>query len=179
MPDHANLVPECAPFTTRAAPMTTVPFRQAVQLASIKMGFDDQLRIGCVLVPPGGLEPSIALDLRFEQTWAFKEAMVGDLHSTLALAPREHVQLEIRNTQRKVLEQDTIDEVENLSSSEATTADKDTVNVARSSSTNNNWHIDGEGSFSVGGLSIGANAGMSSAVTQAATSTVEHVHEAT
>jgi hypothetical protein len=185
-PEPAKLVPECAAFTARTAPTAVLPFRRAVELVPIDIFIGDPiegqppLEISCVRVAfPRGVVAVLALDLLFEQCWNFQASFVSDLQTTLALAPREEVKLELRTTQRKLLQQSVIDSVEETRSSEATIVDKETVNVARSSSATKNWHVDGNGSFSLGPVSLGASAGFSASVTQAATSSVDQVHETT
>lgn len=185
-PESAKLAPECSPFSARTAPTAMIPFRQAVELVPLGVSIgdpienQDQLEFACVAIAfPKGLVASLALDLLFEQRWNFQASFIADLQTTVALAPREEVKLELRTTQRKSLQQSVIDSVEEVHSSEATIVDKETINVARASSATQNWHVDGNGSFSLGALSLGASAGTSSSVTQSATSSVDQVHETT
>lgn len=179
-------VPECAPFVARTAPTARIPFRRAVELVPLGVSIGDpvehqeQLELSCVKVAsPAGVVALLALDLLFEQRWDFQSALVADLQTTIALAPREDVRLEIRTTQRKSLQQSVVDSVEESHSSEATIVDKETVNVARASSATKGWHVDGNGSFSLGPVSLGASGGASSSVTQSATSAVDQLHETT
>jgi hypothetical protein len=184
--DEAQILPECAPFEVRTAPTAVIPFRQAVELMPIGVSIGDPiegqsvLELACVQVAsPNGLRVSLALDLVLEQVWLFQEALVSDLHSTLSLSPMEEIRLELKATQRKLLQQTVLDEVEEIQSSESTIVDKEVLNVARSSSQTNNWNVDGSGSFSLGGLSLGVDAGTSETVTQTASSSAEQMHEAT
>ena len=152
-PAPGNAVPACSPFTARLAPTAVIPFRQAIELWPIEVALGGTiegpppLRVACVTIG-GHFLACLALDLLFEQTWNFQASYIADLHTTMALAPREDVRLELKTSQRKVLQQSVVDSVESLQSSEATTVDKDTLNVTRSSAITKGWHVDGSGSFS-------------------------------
>jgi hypothetical protein len=185
-PEPAKDVPACEPFTARSAPTAVIPFRRAVELHRLGVSIGDPiegqepLELSCVRVAfPDGVIASLALDLQLAQQWSFQSTYIADLQTTLALAPREEVRLELRTTQRKLLQQSVVDSVEELQSSEATVVDKETMNVARASAATKSWHVDGSGSFSLGPVSLGASAGTSSSVTQSATSAVDQVHETT
>lgn len=105
------------------------------------------------------------LDARFSQVWNLVELTIGDLASTMSLAPSEQLTIEIQTSQRKVLDQSTLDSTEAVSSSESTTSDKEAVNVARSSSKTEGWHVDGTGTVSCGYGSASVSAGYSKSVT--------------
>jgi hypothetical protein len=49
------------------------------------------LKVGCVDIL---FELNIAIDLRYEQTWNLLELKIGDLESTMSLAPSEQLTLE-------------------------------------------------------------------------------------
>src|SRR4029078_8699932 len=122
------------------------PFRQAVELTPIEVALGGTiegpppLRIACVMIT-GDFLACLALDLMFEQSWNFQASFIADLHTTMALAPREEVKLELRTSQRKWLQQSVVDSAESLNSTEATTVDKDTLNVTRSSALTKGWHV--------------------------------------
>jgi len=92
---------------------------------------------------------------------------LGDLSSTIALAPMEQLTIEIRNSQRRLLEKQTLDSAEEMTSTESTTIDKEVLNVANSSSKTENWSVSGNGSFSLGGVgNLGVNAMTSGSFTE-------------
>jgi hypothetical protein len=138
-----------------------------------------QLQLACVGVPEGKVKAWRAYDVRFTQTWSLQQLALGDLSSTIALAPSEQLTLEFQNSQRRVLEQSTIDSAETQDQTESTTIDKEVMSVARSSSHNHSWHVDGTGSYSLGPASASASAGITDSLTQTSQSSMEHMTEAT
>jgi len=119
------------------------------------------------------------LDARFRQTWNLTDLTIGDLASTMSLAPREQLTIEIQTSQRKVLDQSTLDSTEAMSTSESTASDKEAVNVARASSKTEGWHVDATGTVSCGYASATVGVGYSQSVTESNQQTVNHVTEAT
>jgi hypothetical protein len=112
----------------------------------------DRRKIACVsVIPPQGQNvpqlPSyyFGVDLLFEQIWNLLELRIGDLLSTMSLAPSEQLTLEFQSSQRRVLDKDTVDSTEEMNSTENTTIDKEAVNVTSSSSQTNNWYVDATG----------------------------------
>ncbi|GFE84184.1 hypothetical protein GCM10011487_61840 [Steroidobacter agaridevorans] len=119
------------------------------------------------------------LDARFSQVWNLSNVTVGDLATTLALAPQEQLTIELVTSQRKVLDQTALDSTESLTTAESTTSDKEAVNVARSASKTEGWHVDGTASVSVGYASASISAGYSKSITDSNQQTINHVSEAT
>jgi hypothetical protein len=78
-----------------------------------------------------------------------------------------------------VLDQSTLDSTEAISSSESTTSDKEAVNVARSSSKTEGWHVDGTGTVTCGYGSASISAGYAKSITDSNQQTINHVTEAT
>jgi hypothetical protein len=184
MPEEAPTVPECAPVQRRVGPTAVITFRQAIELQPLQVNLGDPvegipfLEFGCVVVQ--GLRASLAVDLIFDQVWEFQESVVADLQVVFSLAPSEEITLELRNTQRKVMQQSVLDSVEEIESLEATLVDKEIVNVNRSSSRTDNWSVSGNGSVSLGGVvSLGASGNVSSTVANTASSSVQQVDEST
>ncbi|MEK7248681.1 MAG: hypothetical protein AAB092_09450, partial [Chloroflexota bacterium] len=124
-------------------------------------------------------ELSVGFDLRFEQTLNLIKVKIGDLSSTMALAPAETLTLELQSTQRRVLDQTTVDSAEVQDQTESTTLDKEVVSTARMSSRNNSWHVDGGGSFSLGRVGFNISGGVQQAITETTQSSTEHITEAT
>jgi hypothetical protein len=119
------------------------------------------------------------LDARFSQIWNLTALTIGDLASTMSLAPREQLTIEVQTSQRKVLDQNSLDSTEAISSSESTTSDKEAVNVARASSKTEGWHVDGTATVTCGYASANASVGYSQSVSQSNQQTINHVSEAT
>jgi hypothetical protein len=105
--------------------------------------------------------------------------LIGALSASVALAPGEVLSLSIRNTQRKQFDQETVDEVERSQQTESTIADKDILNVTRSTSRTNNWNVSGNASISIGGFGAGVSGSMSEALTESATSSAQRSREST
>jgi hypothetical protein len=169
----------CTPPTDKTPPTFTLRLHRPLELCALPTpdGIDKPYpALACV---PVAQKFSLALDLQFEQIWNLQALTLGDLSSTTSLAPLETLTLEFLTTQRRVLEQATLDSAEELTSSESTTIDKEAVNVARSSSHTQNWHVDGSGSLSIGIASIGANAGIQESTTNTSNSTINHIKETT
>ncbi len=146
-PKAAQATAECATFDARVAPVARLHYRQAVELAPLLKGLFEQHpqrgegfpTLSCTGIRTDGIQVSLALDLLFEQSWQYQSISIADLQTTISLAPGEELTLEFRTSQRKTLEQTTLDSVEQIDSLESTTTDKDIVNVARSASRSNNW----------------------------------------
>jgi hypothetical protein len=137
----------------------------------------EQLQFSCV--PVEGLACEFALDLRYEQWWFYHHALLGSLSASIALAPGETVALSVRNTQRKQFDRETVNEVERSEQAESTIADKDVLNVTRSSSRTNNWTISGNASFTLPKFSAGISGSLSQSVNEAATSSAQRSSEST
>lgn len=149
--------------------------------------------IGCVKIsrpnskPNDRFDPSIpnvefryGIDLKFDQIWNLTKLTLGDLSSTISLAPSEQLTLEFLSSQRTLFEKKTLDSVEEMNSSENTTADKEVVNVARSSSRTENWNVSANGSVSLGSIaSFGASGGASATTTTNSQTSLQQVREAT
>lgn len=174
----------CGVPEVSAGPQHTLYFHQAVPLDDLAVA--DQIdvqrpnpQVGPIAVPTKNLELQLATLLRFEQRWFFREFLVSDLAGTISLAPHESLRLVMRNTQRKRLTQNTLNSVEELDSRESTLIDRDVLNVARSMSSTENWRVDGTGSFSIGGLSLGMSGGYNKTVNRAVQSTNQRLKEST
>src|SRR5215831_2505434 len=178
-PEDSTILPECAPPDTRVPPQFLLFFRRHVPITPPLLDDSPPLQLACVAAPEGSVVASEAYDVRFVQTWTLLKLALGDLSSTIALAPAEELTLEFQVSQRRVLEQDTIDSAETQDQTESTTIDKEVMSVARSASHNHSWHVDGSGSFSYGPASATVSAGVSDSVTQTSQSSMEHTNEAT
>jgi len=121
-------------------PQFTVPFRQPIMLFNLLIPgrFDPDPQgiippipdfyLACVKVtrpgpPPPDLasypivpmvEFKFAIDLKFEQSWNMIKLGIGDLSSTMSLAPLEKLTLEFLTSQRKLFEKETLDSVEEI-----------------------------------------------------------------
>ncbi|BCG01789.1 hypothetical protein PPGU19_063570 (plasmid) [Paraburkholderia sp. PGU19] len=107
------------------------------------------------------------------------DVTLGDLASTMALAPGEKVTFEFQSSQRKVLEQSTMDSTESLSSIESTTADKEAINIARSSTETQGWHVDSTATLTCGYGSLSVSAGYNKSVTDSNSQAISHIHDTT
>ncbi len=103
-------------------------------------------------VETASIGAKLSLNLYFEQRWFFQELLIGDLMSSLALAPLEKINLFLQRTQRKHFDQNTLDSTEELESFDSTLIDKDVVNITRSTSKSESWGIDGQASLSLGSV---------------------------
>lgn len=183
--DPPESFPPCAPPDVRTPPSFVVPYRRSILIDPISVLVGDPIEgiptlgIACVPVGLNGLRMNGGVSLTLEQRWNLIRTALGDLASTIALAPAEALTLEFVQSQRKVLEETTVDSVESLRSEESTTMDKEVVDVARASSRTQSWHVDGSGSFSMGPFSLGASGGGSGSVTQTAQTSIQHVSEST
>src|SRR5215831_4951300 len=173
----ATILPECAPPDTRVPPQFLIFFRRHVPITPPLLDQSPPLQLACVDAPANSVVASEAYDVRLSQTWTLLKLALGDLSSTIALAPAEQLTLEFQVSQRRVLEQDTIDSAETQDQTESTTIDKEVMSVARSASHNHSWHVDGSGSFSYGPASATVSAGVSDSVTQTSQSSMEHTNE--
>jgi hypothetical protein len=193
LPEELVQLPDPEPFDPCKPPAATgpaflLPYRRPVETAEVEVvaGSDDpiesgprRLRLACVrLRPPILLR--LGVSLRYEQQWNVLGVHLGDLSSTLSLAPGEKLTLEFQTSQRRVLEQNTVDSAEEMTSLESTTADKEVINAARSSTKTEGWHIDGNASISLGKIAtLGIAGGGQGSVQSVAQSSVQHIAEAT
>jgi hypothetical protein len=191
---HALL--SCEPPRATSDPEATVLFRKPILLEPVEIrvpphddvqleGFKAPLgiEIGCLPLFEGELDAGLAVDLVYEQRWFFRNHIVSALATTIALAPNETLRVTIRNTQRKLFDQTTLDEVEKSESTESTTVDRDIINVTRSSTKTNNWNVSGDASVTIPikgiKVGIGLGGGFSQSVTETAQYSAEQVNEAT
>ncbi len=171
-PKPSSILPVCSAPDVRTPPEFRVPFRHPFSVKKVFEVFPpnpDQSsppspELACVAVPQ--LDVQATFDARFEQVWTLQKLAVGDLASTMSLAPLERLVLEVKTSQRTTLERTALESSESVESAEATIHDTETVNVARSNTTTTNWHVDGNGSI-VGSLgSLNLAGGYSKNVTQ-------------
>ncbi len=175
----------CEPAVPADGPEQIVHFRQAVPFASLSVALGDsvegvaELEFACVRVTE--LTAAAALDLRYEQWWYFQRKLIAALSASIGLAPGERLSLSLRNTQRKQFDRETVEEVERTEATESTIADKDVLNVTRSSSRTNNWNVNANASISLPehGLGGGISGSVSETVTEAATSSAQRTHDST
>jgi len=172
--------PACAGPDLRVAPQFVIPIRRPLvlkDLADISPPNDPKISISCVAAL--GLQAQLGFDTRFEQTWDLAKLTIGDLSSTIGLAPGEKLTLEFQTSQRKVMDRSVMDSSENIESSESVTADKEAINVTRATSKTQNWHVDTTGTLTCGAASLNVSAGYSQSVTDSSQQTINHVTEAT
>src|SRR5690242_918998 len=152
----------CAPVGTREPVEYQFVYRNPLELLQLVNLAPVQSRhtLACTPILSGVI--SIGADLRYNQTWRFRELRVGDISSSMALAPGETVTLNIKKTQRIQLNQTTVESSESLDSFESSLVDKDVLNVTRSTTRTQQWHVDGNASLSLGGVfQIGSSGGVS------------------
>jgi hypothetical protein len=137
------------------------------------------LEYACTPFTPDGVTGDLALDLRYEQRWFFQAAVRAALSASVALAPGETLSLSVRNTQRKQFDQQTVDEVERSEQTESTIADKDVLNVTRSSSKTNSWNVSGNASIGLPKFSAGLSGSVSQTVNQASSSSAQRTRDST
>src|SRR5215217_1742881 len=160
----------CEAVQLAPGPEHTVPFRQFLPLVDLALSTPSPpdlggfvLSLGCFALPATSpeapsAEPTTAnlgFGLSYHQRWHFREQRISSPTTALSLAPGETLSVTLRNTQRKQLTQDTLDQVEQTESLESTIVDKDVLNVSRSSSKTNNWTVSGDASYSVGDFRAG------------------------
>ena len=179
------MLPQCAPPDARTPPEFRVPYRhpvvinQVFQVPSTPPASPPPPlpQLACADVPR--LSVIVAFDPRYQQLWRLQKFAIGDLASTLNLAPLERLVIEVKTSQRTTMERSAVESSESLETTEATLHDTETVNVARSNTTTTNWHVDGSGGFSspYGSLSIGA--GYSKGVTDTSQYSTNRTNERT
>ena len=175
-------LPACAVPDVRTPPQFILDFRRPLQLKVIRRWPDVDvgpvdLKIGCVTVTSGHID--MALDPLFQQTWELQRLSIGDLTSTMGLAPGEKLTLEFQTTKRKVLDQESIDSVETMTSTESTTSDNEAVDIARSSTKTQGWHVDTTGTLTCGYASLSVSAGFSQNVTESNSQAIHHMSSST
>jgi hypothetical protein len=172
--------PACSGPDLRVAPQFVIPIRRPIvlkDLTDISPPDNPQVSISCVAAL--GLQAQLGFDTRFEQTWDLSKLSIGDLSSTIGLAPGEKLTLEFQTSQRKVMDRSVMDSSENIESSESVTSDKEAINVTRATSKTQNWHVDTTGTLTCGAASLTVSAGYSQSVTDSNQQTINHVTEAT
>jgi hypothetical protein len=183
----------CAPPDVRTPPQFLVPFRRPLLFSSLSIIVDPSgkpldpdnphldfgpLRFNCV--SPSQVLLYFALDLRLEQVWNLLRLSIGDLSSTMTLAPLEELTLEFMTSQRRVLEQNRVDSAEEMTSTESTTLDKEVVNTVASATKTREWHVDGSASFGIPKkLSAEVGAGIRNSTTETTQTTIDRTSEVT
>jgi hypothetical protein len=183
---HEKCEPEppdpCRPIRPAVGPEQVIRYRQPFSLERLAVDVGDPvegdaLMLACQWVR--GIHGDFALDLHYDQSWFYEKPVLGALSASIALAPGEVLSLSIRNTQRKQFEQQTLDEVERSQQTESTIADKDVLNVTRSSSKTNNWSVSGNGSIGISGASLGASGSASETISETSSSSAQRSREST
>ncbi|MEU5001511.1 hypothetical protein [Streptomyces sp. NPDC021622] len=108
-----------------------------------------------------------------------REVLVGDLTSTLSLAPGEVLTVELHRTDRSLIEESRERASTVEAATEGTSSDKEALTAAHTSARSSNWSVSGNGSFSLGGVGVSANATSSGTISNTLSSTVNEVHETT
>jgi len=129
--------------------------------------------------PTSSVTAYVAIDATFLQTWNLVNVTIGDLATTMSLAPGEQLTIEFQSSQRKTLEESTLDSNESLRSTESTTSDKEAINIARSSSATQGWHVDSTATVSVGFASLSVTGGAYGSVTTANQQAINQIHDTT
>ena len=81
------VLPICSPPDTRVPPQFVVPFRRFLPTGELKLALPEGgFTLACTRLE---IDVAAGLDLRFDQTWTLSQLAVGDLSSTIALAPLE------------------------------------------------------------------------------------------
>lgn len=178
LPPPMTTNPEgCEPITARERGQYTFVYRRAFELFPLLDLAGAGVTLACTPIVRGRL--AMAADLRYDQRWLFQQLLVGDLASSMALAPAETATFTIKKTQRTKLNRSTLESSDSLESSESSIVDKDVLNVARSSTVTESWRIDGGAKLSIGPLSLGADSGFNRSAQAVASSTAEHIAEVT
>jgi hypothetical protein len=182
--DHgeAETFPACSPPDIRTPPEFQLPFRRSLLMRTLPAAKQDRpewLAVPLLACARPDFEVVLALSLSFEQHWRLRRVAIGDLSTTIGLAPGEKLTLEFLSSQRRRLEQTTVDSTEEFTSDESTIIDKEALNVARAASKTENWKIDGSGSFGIGDLKIGLGANYSKTVSESTQQSMQHITEAT
>ncbi|WPS86360.1 hypothetical protein SMD22_17860 [Brevibacillus halotolerans] len=180
----------CAPISDSVDPQYKVTHERGVYAQELPVLIGDgidlqQLSIGCIRATnPHGISAFFGLLLLMEQVWDLKNVAVSDLSYTTSLAPSEQLTIQMQNTQRRIMEKNTLDQAEEMTSEESTTVDKEALNVTRSSTKTEKWHVNGNGRISIGnplslGGQLGADAGFDRSTQLTAQVTLNQIHEAT
>ena len=176
-PGHQRDLPlqTCAPIRDHVSPDQTVAFQCEITSPNDPSAAAS-LSLDCWSTN-ASLKVSLLAD--FEQKWHLARVAIGDHATTYSLSPLEIVTLEMRRLERSLLESSREVASALEQASEQTTSDKESLNVANTSSRSSNWSISASGSFSVGG--VGANAGITDAqtVSSSLSSTLATIHETT
>ncbi|WP_202997392.1 hypothetical protein [Paractinoplanes lichenicola] len=174
----------CAAISAADGPEQVVQFFKIDPFQELTIQLGDPVEgiagpsLGCV--PIAAARAALAFQTDFEQRWFLQRLQTGELSASVALAPAETVTLTVRTTQRKQFDQTTVDEVEQVDQQESVTADKEAVNVSRSSSKTNNWTVAGNASYTLGtGNTLGVNASMSETLNETSTSSAQTTREST
>jgi hypothetical protein len=178
---------QCAAPDSRTPPAFEIAYRRPISL----MEAGDSIFSPALLYPELSKEVPLSgstytlsgvffgVDVRFLQVWNMTGISIGDLGTTISLAPQEQLTVEVQTSQRKTFDQTTMDSTDSMSSTESTNSDKEAVNVARSSTKTEGWHVDGSASIAVGDAKAQVSAGYSKNITDSNQQTINHVSEAT
>jgi len=179
--DKSQSLVDCGAPTPLTGPQYTLPYHRALPCDSLEVPLGDpdmpDLRLAGAKV--GALGAGLAVDLLFNQAWYFSQFGISDLISTISLAPGERLKVTVKKTQRKLFQQDTLDSVEKLESSESTLIDKDVINVTRSTSETENWKVDGNGGIRLGSFGLSVSAGYSKSINDTAKNSLDRIAEST
>lgn len=174
-PDSFNT---CYPINTITSTEYNVPYRNTLMLCRLNSIYNTSLFPSDNSSNSLGL--SIGLDILYNQKWNLIELSVSDISSNITLAPNETLTLEFENSQRKTLEQSTVDYIENITSDESLINDKEIINVMRSSTKNSSWNVGGNASFSIGSIfSFGGGGDVKNSLIESSEDSMENINETT
>jgi hypothetical protein len=187
--------PACAAPDVRETPSFVVPFRRTVftpwndvaggalprfDLPPLAAEAIEEIELACARpASPNDIAVSFATSIAMNQKWSLLGVEIGDLSSTMGLAPLEELRLEFSTSQRKVMEQRTLDSKEEIETNESTIIDKEALNVTRASSRTEGWRVDGSGSISIGDAKLSASGGYSKTMMDSSNASLMQIHDAT
>ncbi len=156
-----------------------VEFHKLLPVHEFEVSLSQPWELGGAEVQGSGLNIYAALDLVYEQQWQFRELELGDIDTTLSLAPQEELVVKVKRTQREFLKRTHIDQRESINSLENSIQDRDVVAVTRSSAKQFNWSVNAQAGVDLKKFDFGATAAASGQINNANSSSLESVHDAT
>lgn len=187
-PDKGAVLPACSGPNLRTNPEFVIPLRRPIlvfSMGDVVALANEGIDVPPLLVPtiscvkPTKVIANVALDCRFEQTWQLQRLTIGDLSSTIGLAPGEQLTLEFQTSQRKLMDRSVLDSAESVDATESTQSDTEAVNVSRAATKTENWHVDTTGTLTCGYASLTVSGGYAHSVTTSNQQSINKVTAAT
>lgn len=169
----------CSPISEEPVEPTSIEFYSDVESTNRTWSSPDGATIELACNRIEAVNVTGRARLRISQEWYLNEMVRGDVASVVSLGPLETLTLRVTRSQRTRLDNNTMSSKESLRSNQSRIADKEMVEVARTTTKNEQWQVGVSASVQAGPANIQASAGYQQSVGRQMGTKLQQVREAT